>query len=83
MIDGRRFSRGAMLDTKALQEVTVRRLKPELPDKGFQPRSIKRAPVHSDRGRAAGMFALLDEIAHRQRASATAANVVATSWPCC
>jgi superfamily II DNA or RNA helicase len=44
MIDGRRFSRGAMLDTKALQEVIVRRLKTELPDKDFQPRSIKRLP---------------------------------------
>ncbi len=33
MIDPRRFSRGAQLDAKALREVTVRRLKSELPDK--------------------------------------------------
>ena len=40
MIDGRRFSRGAMLDEQALREVTVRRLKTELPEKGFKPRRI-------------------------------------------
>ncbi len=40
MIDGRRFSRGAMLDEKALREVTVRRLKAELTEKNFQPRRI-------------------------------------------
>lgn len=40
MIDGRRFSRGAMLDERALREVTVRRLKAELTEKGFQRRQI-------------------------------------------
>jgi superfamily II DNA or RNA helicase len=40
MIDGRRFSRGAMLDETALREVTVRRLKAELTEKGFRPRRI-------------------------------------------
>ena len=45
MIDGRRFSRGAMLDERALREVTVRRLKAELTEKGFQRRQIKVIPV--------------------------------------
>ena len=41
MIDDRRFSRGANVDEQALREVTVRRLKSELPDQGFQPRVVK------------------------------------------
>ncbi|MBL3668428.1 DEAD/DEAH box helicase family protein [Streptomyces sp. M2CJ-2] len=41
MIDGRRFSRGALLDEQALREVTVRRLKTELKDKGFKTRRLK------------------------------------------
>lgn len=44
MIDDRRFTRGAVLDTTALREVTVRRLKTELPDRDFPRRSIKRLP---------------------------------------
>lgn len=40
MIDGRRFTRGANLDERALREVTVRRLKAELPEKGFHRRVL-------------------------------------------
>jgi superfamily II DNA or RNA helicase len=41
MIDPRRFSRGALLDSKALKDVTVRRLKTDLADKGFKKRTVK------------------------------------------
>jgi len=44
MIDGRRFSRGALLDERALREVTVRRLKTELTEKDFKPRRIATIP---------------------------------------
>ena len=44
MIDGRRFGRGANLDERALQEVTVRRLKAELREKDFQPRRLATIP---------------------------------------
>ncbi len=44
MIDSRRFTRGASIDQKALREVRVRRLKTELPDKGFQPRKLLTIP---------------------------------------
>ncbi len=44
MIDSRRFTRGAAIDQKALKEVRVRRLKSELPDKGFKPRKLKTIP---------------------------------------
>lgn len=44
MIDNRRFSRGATIDEKALADVTVRRLKTDLPDKKFLPRQIKAIP---------------------------------------
>ena len=40
MIDARRFSRGALLDSKALKDVTVRRLKTDLPGKGFKKRAV-------------------------------------------
>jgi superfamily II DNA or RNA helicase len=61
MIDGRRFSRGAMLDETALREVTVRRLKGELTEKGFQPRRIAAlnfTPSDDEQAR----FATLDRI---------------------
>ncbi|MFE5410164.1 DISARM system SNF2-like helicase DrmD [Microbacterium sp. NPDC056569] len=41
MVDPQRFARGADLDEKALQQVAVRRLKRDLPDEGFLPRSVK------------------------------------------
>ncbi|MEW1889754.1 DISARM system SNF2-like helicase DrmD [Streptomyces sp. SM10] len=41
MIDGRRFKRGADIDERALGEVAVRRLKRDLPEKGFKIRQIK------------------------------------------
>ncbi|MYU31134.1 MULTISPECIES: DISARM system SNF2-like helicase DrmD [Streptomyces] len=44
MIDSRRFTRGASIDEKALEEVRVRRLKSELPDKGFKPRKLLTIP---------------------------------------
>jgi len=40
MVDPQRFARGADLDAKALREVTVRRLKKDLPDEGFQLREV-------------------------------------------
>ena len=44
MIDGRRFTRGARLDEAALREVTVRRLKAEITDKGFKTRKVSTLP---------------------------------------
>ncbi|GAA1058529.1 helicase SNF2 family protein [Agromyces luteolus] len=44
MIDQQRFARGADLDEQALREVAVRRLKRDLPKKGFKPREVK--PLH-------------------------------------
>lgn len=44
MIDDRRFSRGAILDERALREVAVRRLKTELKDEDFKARQLKAIP---------------------------------------
>jgi hypothetical protein len=42
MIDGRRFKRGAILDSRALRDIAVRRLKADLAEeKGFKPRELK------------------------------------------
>ncbi|MGS0561820.1 DISARM system SNF2-like helicase DrmD [Microbacterium aurugineum] len=41
MIDQQRFARGADLDEQALREVAVRRLKRDLPKKGFLPRKVQ------------------------------------------
>src|SRR5204863_7115419 len=61
MIDSRRFSRGALLDTNALGDVTVRRLKSDLPGKGFQPRRLGVIPFTPDPDEQE-MFELLDRI---------------------
>lgn len=61
MIDPRRFSRGAMLDPKALKDVAVRRLKQDLPDKGFKKRQVKALTFTPDKSEQE-MFSLLDEI---------------------
>src|SRR5204863_5469906 len=61
MIDSRRFSRGALLDSDALKEVTVRRLKSDLPGKGFQPRRLGVIPFTPDPDEQE-MFELLDRI---------------------
>lgn len=61
MIDGRRFSRGASLDERALRDVTVRRLKAELPEKEFQQRQLKQIPYAPDKDEVEH-FALLDRI---------------------
>ena len=61
MIDGRRFTRGASLDEKALREITVRRLKTELTDKNFQRRQLRAigfTPTDDEQRR----FALLERI---------------------
>jgi len=61
MIDPQRFSRGALLDQKALREVAVRRLKANLPSEGFPPRQVESLPYEpSDEEET--QFALLDEI---------------------
>ncbi|MET3161869.1 UNVERIFIED_ORG: superfamily II DNA or RNA helicase [Arthrobacter sp. UYEF10] len=44
MIDNRRFSRGATVDAQALKEVTVRRLKRDIKEKGFKARQL--ATIH-------------------------------------
>ncbi|MDX6739041.1 DISARM system SNF2-like helicase DrmD [Actinocorallia sp. A-T 12471] len=61
MIDGRRFTRGALLDERALREVTVRRLKTELKDKGFKARLLKPIPFSPDTDEQK-QFALLERI---------------------
>ncbi|MEV6931444.1 DISARM system SNF2-like helicase DrmD [Dactylosporangium sp. NPDC051485] len=61
MIDSRRFSRGALLDERALRDVTVRRLKSDLPEKGFKPRELRVIPFTPDTDEQE-MFALLDRI---------------------
>jgi len=40
MIDPRRFARGAEIDRRALDEVTVRRLKADVPDRDFKRRKV-------------------------------------------
>ncbi|WP_344652255.1 DISARM system SNF2-like helicase DrmD [Cryptosporangium japonicum] len=64
MIDSRRFSRGALLDERALRDVTVRRLKSDLPDLGFRQRTLSVLPV-TPSAEEQEMFALLDEILTR------------------
>jgi superfamily II DNA or RNA helicase len=61
MIDSRRFSRGALLDERALREVTVRRLKADLPEKGFKARQI-RPLVFEPAPDEQAMFAVLEKI---------------------
>ena len=64
MIDPRRFSRGALLDSTALKDVTVRRLKRDLTGKGFKDRVVKIldfTPENSEQH----MFSLLDDIVTR------------------
>ncbi|KXO98771.1 DISARM system SNF2-like helicase DrmD [Tsukamurella pseudospumae] len=61
MIDPRRFARGANLDSAALKDVTVRRLKTDLSGKGFKKRKVntlKVTPSDSEQQ----MFSLLDDI---------------------
>lgn len=64
MIDNRRFTRGATLDEKALREVTVRRLKRDITDKGFQPRQIKTLAFEPDADEVES-FDLLSDALHR------------------
>lgn len=61
MIDPRRFARGANLDSNALKEVTVRRLKTDLKGKGFKQRKVSTLPFNPADDEQS-MFALLDEI---------------------
>ena len=61
MIDPRRFARGAQLNSKALKDVTVRRLKTDLAGKGFKKRKVNTLPFNpADEEQE--KFALLDEI---------------------
>jgi superfamily II DNA or RNA helicase len=64
MIDPRRFSRGALLDSAALADITVRRLKRDLPEKGFRRRVVQALPF-TPRDDEQEMFALLDQILTR------------------
>lgn len=61
MIDSRRFSRGALLDSKALKDVTVRRLKIDLTGKDFKKRKVSTLP-YTPREDEQEMFELLDQI---------------------
>ncbi|VEG28351.1 DISARM system SNF2-like helicase DrmD [Actinomyces howellii] len=47
MIDPRRFARGASIDTTALNEVTVRRLKSQIAEKNFRQRKVKVLPYEA------------------------------------
>jgi superfamily II DNA or RNA helicase len=61
MIDGRRFTRGANLDERALREVAVRRLKTDLPEKDFKKRQLRTIdfkPTEDEQRQ----FAVLDRI---------------------
>ncbi len=64
MIDSRRFSRGALLDSNALADVTVRRLKRDLKGKGFKRRVVEALPF-TPRSDEEEMFELLDGIVTR------------------
>lgn len=61
MIDSRRFSRGALLDSKALKDVTVRRLKSDLTGKDFKKRKVSTLS-YTPREDEQEMFELLDQI---------------------
>ena len=61
MIDPRRFARGANLDSTALKDVTVRRLKNDLTGKGFKKRKVNTLDVTPSDSEQQ-MFSLLDEI---------------------
>ena len=61
MIDPHRFARGASLDAAALKDVTVRRLKTDLPGKGFKKRIVEALGVEPTDSEQQ-MFSLLDEI---------------------
>ena len=56
MIDPRRFARGASIDSTALEEVTVRRLKSQITDKDFRQRRVEVLPYEpsDDEERAYG-----------------------------
>lgn len=64
MIDSRRFSRGALLDASALEDITVRRLKRDLTGKGFKNRVVEALPF-SPRNDEQEMFSALDDIVTR------------------
>jgi superfamily II DNA or RNA helicase len=61
MIDPRRFSRGALLDSTALKDVTVRRLKTDLSGKGFKKRTVSALDFTPSDGEQES-FSLLDDI---------------------
>jgi SNF2 family DNA or RNA helicase len=61
MIDGRRFSRGANIDERALRAILVRRLKAEVTDKEFKPRELKVLPFEPNEDEQR-QFSTLDRI---------------------
>jgi superfamily II DNA or RNA helicase len=64
MVDPRRFARGANLDSSALKDVTVRRLKTDLKGKGFKKRKVNTLDVSPSISEQE-MFSQLDEIVTR------------------
>ncbi len=61
MIDSQRFKRGAQLDSRALKDVTVRRLKRELGARGFKSRKVQTLRF-TPRDDEQAMFKLLNRI---------------------
>lgn len=61
MIDSRRFARGAEIDSKALKDVTVRRLKSELDGLGFKKRKVVTIPFEPS-AEEQEMFELLERL---------------------
>lgn len=61
MIDPRRFARGASIDTTALNEVTVRRLKSQIKEKDFHHRKLKMLPYKASADEE-DAFATLDRL---------------------
>jgi superfamily II DNA or RNA helicase len=64
MVDPRRFARGANLDSAALKDVTVRRLKTDLIGKGFKKRKVSKIDFEQSDDEQR-MFSLLDGIVAR------------------
>jgi superfamily II DNA or RNA helicase len=79
MIDGRRFTRGAILDEQALREVAVRRLKTEITDMEFKARKLRTLPFDPAEDEQE-KFALLDRLlteSARKNSKARSGDIVA------
>ncbi|GAB3796047.1 DISARM system SNF2-like helicase DrmD [Humibacter antri] len=68
MIDQQRFARGADLDERALRDVAVRRLKSNLPKKGFKQREVKPLVFEPTDAEAEAYTRLIDFTTRRNEA---------------